>query len=43
LLREFTEEGGMVLMATHDSAVAAMADHKYVYDNGSFMRKVVAT
>ena len=43
LLREFTEEGGMVLMATHDSAVAAISDHKYVYDNGRFMRKVVAT
>jgi ABC-type lipoprotein export system ATPase subunit len=37
LLREFTEDGGMVLMATHDSAVAAVADHKYVYDNGIFV------
>jgi len=36
LLREFTEDGGMVLMATHDSAVAAVADHKYVYDRGIF-------
>jgi ABC-type lipoprotein export system ATPase subunit len=36
LLRDFTEEGGMVLMATHDSAVAAIADHKYVYDKGLF-------
>ena len=36
LLRDFTENGGMVLMATHDSAVAATADHKYVYHEGIF-------
>ena len=36
LLRDFTEEGGMVLMATHDAAVAGIADHKYVYDEGRF-------
>ena len=37
LLRDFTENGGMVLMATHDSAVAAVADHKYVYEKGVFV------
>ena len=36
LLRDFTEEGGMVLMATHDSAVASKADYKYVYQEGIF-------
>ncbi len=37
LLRDFTGEGGMVLMATHDSAVAAVADTKYIYDKGAFL------
>ena len=36
LLRGFTEDGGTVLMATHDSAVAAIADHKYIYHEGRF-------
>ena len=36
LLREFADEGGMVLMATHDRSVADIADCKYVYNNGKF-------
>jgi ABC-type lipoprotein export system ATPase subunit len=36
LLRDFTEEGGLVLMATHDSAVASKADYRYVYHEGVF-------
>ncbi|MDA3923086.1 MAG: ABC transporter ATP-binding protein [Kiritimatiellae bacterium] len=36
LLREFTDEGGMVLMATHDRSVADVADRKYVYKKGIF-------
>ena len=38
LLRDFTEEGGLVLMATHDSAVAAVADSRYVYKEGIFIQ-----
>ena len=38
LLRDFTNEGGMVLLATHDSAVASFADNKYVYDKGTFKK-----
>jgi len=36
LLRAFARDGGMVLMATHDSAMADRADHKYVYGDGIF-------
>ena len=36
LLREFADEGGMVLMATHDMSVADVADRKYVYKDGVF-------
>ena len=36
LLRAFARDGGMVLMATHDSAMADKADHKYVYRDGLF-------
>lgn len=32
LLRNFTNEGGTVLLATHDSRVAAAADRKYLYN-----------
>jgi len=38
LLREFANEGGMVLMATHNRPVADIADHKYVYKNGIFVQ-----
>jgi len=38
LLRDFTEQGGLVLIATHDSAVAGKADYKYVYREGIFTR-----
>ena len=34
LLREFSDAGGLVLMATHDSAVAARADCTYSFANG---------
>ena len=34
LLREFADGGGLVLMATHDSAVAARADRTYGFKNG---------
>lgn len=37
LLREFANEGGMVLMATHDMSVADVADRKYVYKEGIFL------
>ena len=35
LLREFADDGGLVLMATHDSAVAARADCTYGFKNGA--------
>lgn len=38
LMRDFTEAGGMVLMATHDRAVAGKADYKYIYQHGVFTR-----
>lgn len=37
LLREFADSGGMVLMATHNMAVADVADRKYVYQDGVFV------
>ena len=37
LLREFADQGGMVLMATHDLPVADIADRKYVYQDGIFV------
>ncbi len=36
LLREFADDGGAVLMATHDTAVAAVADRQYAYRDGGF-------
>lgn len=33
LLRNFTNEGGTVMVATHDSRVASFADKKYVYNS----------
>jgi len=39
LLRDFAQDGGMVLMATHDSAMAGKADYTYVYQDGIFRRK----
>jgi len=39
LLRDFARDGGMVLMATHDSAMADKADHKYIYRDGLFRKE----
>lgn len=36
LLQDFAKDGGMVLIATHDSRVANIANHKYTYKNGIF-------
>lgn len=36
LLQDFAKDGGMVLIATHDSRVADIADRKYIYKNGVF-------
>ena len=36
LLQDYAKEGGMVLIATHDSRVANISDHKYIYKNGVF-------
>lgn len=34
LLREFADEGGLVLLATHEPDVAARADHIYGFEKG---------
>lgn len=38
LLRDFADDGGLVLMATHNNAVAGFADHKYTYTEGIFTK-----
>ena len=35
LLREFADAGGLVLIATHDPAVAARADRIYSFNHGA--------
>ena len=35
LLREFADGGGLVLMATHDSGISALADCTYGFNNGA--------
>ncbi len=36
LFREFTTEGGLVILATHDRNVASFADRLYTYSDGRF-------
>lgn len=36
LIREFADDGGLVLMATHDKHVAAFADYEHRFKDGGF-------